>query len=54
MSEGTVNVISTDPPCKDTNVQFTMVPWKPLSDEIIRNHIRLVSKFINFLHVIHT
>ena len=31
--KGTVSVISCDPPCKDGNVRFTMVPLKPKSDQ---------------------
>ena len=28
-----VSVISSDPPCKDGNARFTLVPWRPLSDQ---------------------
>ena len=35
---GTVNLISSDPPCKDGNARFTTVPFKDLSDQAwIRN-----------------
>ena len=30
--KGTVNVISSDPPCKEGNARFTMFPLKALSD----------------------
>ena len=29
----TVSVISSDPPCKDDNAQFTTVLFKPLSEQ---------------------
>ena len=29
--KGTVSVISSDPPCKDSNARFTTVPFKPLT-----------------------
>ena len=32
--KGTVNVISSDPPSKDENAQFSTVPLKALSDQI--------------------
>ena len=32
--KGTVSVISSDPPCKDGNVRFTMVLLKALSDQV--------------------
>ena len=28
----TVSVISNDPPCKDGNAKFVMIPLKPFSD----------------------
>ena len=31
--KGTVSVISSDPPCKDSSIQFTTVPLKSLSDQ---------------------
>ena len=31
--KGTLSIISSDPPCKDANAQFTTVPLKPLSDQ---------------------
>ena len=31
---GTVSVILSDPPCKHGNVQFTMVPYKALFDQV--------------------
>ena len=30
----TVNVSSNDPPCKHDIARFTMVPLKPLSDQV--------------------
>ena len=33
--KGTVSIISSDPPCKDGNAQFTIVPLKPISDQYI-------------------
>ena len=30
--EGTVSVVSSDPPCKDGNARFTNVPLKPSTD----------------------
>ena len=30
--KGTVTVISSDPPCKDSHVRFTTVPFKPLTN----------------------
>ena len=32
--KGTVNVISSDPPSKDENAQFSTVPLKALSDQV--------------------
>ena len=32
--KGTVTVISSDPTCRDDNVQFTSVPLKALSDQV--------------------
>ncbi len=32
-NKGTVNVISSDPPCTDDNVRIATVPLKPLSDQ---------------------
>ena len=37
----TVSVISSDPPCKDSNVQFTTAPLKPLSDKKCGRYCRL-------------
>jgi len=34
MLRGTVSVISSDPPCKDSNSRFTTVPLKALSDQV--------------------
>ena len=31
--KGTVSVMSSDPPSKDSNARFTSVPLKPLSDQ---------------------
>ena len=31
--KGTVNIISSDPLCKDGNVRFPRVPLKPFSDQ---------------------
>ena len=31
--KGTVSVMSSDPPSKDSNARFTKVPLKPLSDQ---------------------
>ena len=33
LRQGTVSVISSDPPCKDVNARFTTVSLKPLSDQ---------------------
>ena len=32
--KGTVSVILSDPSCKEGNVRFTTVPYKPLSDQV--------------------
>ena len=31
--QGTVSVISSDPPCKDVNAEFTTVPLRPSVDQ---------------------
>jgi len=36
--KGTVNVISSNPPCKDCKSRFTAVAWTPLSDQIYRRY----------------
>ena len=32
--KGTVSIKSSKPPCKDGNTRFTLVPIKPLSDQV--------------------
>ena len=40
---GTVSLISSEPQCKDGNVRFTTVPWKPFSGQKCGRYCRLIS-----------